>query len=256
VVRRWWSTAASRSSHEVAKELVDVEPTEENRRAFDQLHRLRIGARSARPGIPEGIRGLLPDLDGKHVLHLMCGTGEESAELAGLGALVTGVDVFAEALAVAREAHPEIAFVHADPHELPLQLQRHRLDFVYAGGGVLRYLDDLDPFATAVVHALRPGGEFLLWDTHPALECLDPASLRWLEDYFEGVLLVGPRLGEPQQVRLWRLGEVVNAVIRAGLVVRRLEELPAPSAVRRHDPRVPGEFALIADAPGSLTRAQ
>ena len=88
-----------------------MEPTEENIRAFEDLHRSRIAALSDRPGIPDPIRGLLPDLDGKHVLHLMCGTGEASAELAGLGALVTAVDVWAEALGEARGRHPDVAFV-------------------------------------------------------------------------------------------------------------------------------------------------
>ncbi len=226
-----------------------MEPTEENRRAFDQLHGLRIAAMSDRPGIPEAIRHLLPNLAGKHVLHLMCGTGEASAELAGLGGLVTAVDVWSEALTAAGERYPEIAFVHSDVHELPLQLQRRRLDFVYAGGGILRYVHDLDALATGMANALRPGGRLLLWDAHPALECLDPASLRWLEDYFGGSLVIGPRLGEQQEVRLWRLGEIVNAVVRAGFLLRRLEEFPSLEAGRRHDPRIPGEFALLADKP-------
>ena len=226
-----------------------MEPTDENRRAFDQLHRLRIAAMSDRPAIPDPILELLPNLTGKHVLHLMCGTGEASAELAGLGALVTGVDVWSEALAAAAERYPEVAFVHSDLYELPLQLQRRRLDFVYAGGGILRYVHNLDAVASTMANALRPGGRLLLWDAHPALECLDLASLRSLEDYFGGALVTGPRLGEQQAVRLWRLGEIVNAVVRAGFLVRRLEEFPSLAPERRHDPRIPGEFALLADKP-------
>jgi SAM-dependent methyltransferase len=227
-----------------------VEPTEENLRAFEALHRLRIAARSNRPGIPDAIRALLPELQGRHVLHLMCGTGEASGELAELGGLVTGVDVWEEALAAARERHPEVAFVHSDPYELPLQLRRRRMDLVYAGDGVLRYLDDLEGFVSAAVSALRPGGELFLWDTHPALECLELTSLRWREDYFAGTRTLGSRLPHEQVVSLWRLGQIVSAVAAAGLVVSRLEELPSVSAVRRHDPRVPGEFALTAVQPG------
>jgi SAM-dependent methyltransferase len=222
-----------------------MEPTEENRQAFDQLHAQRIAAASDRPAIPDAIRDLLPDVAGKHVLHLLCGTGEASAALAALGGLVTGVDVWEDALAEARERYPDVAFVHSDPHELPLQLQRHRIDLVYAGGGVLRYLHDLDTFFSAAANALRPGGRLVLWDTHPVLECLDAASLRWVEGYFEGVLELGPRLGERQHVHLWTLAGVVNAVLRAGFTVNRLEEFPSLSPVRRHDPRIPGEFALV-----------
>jgi len=228
-----------------------VEPTEENIRAFEDLHRLRIAALSDRPGIPDAIRGLLPDLEGKHVLHLMCGTGEASAELAGLGALVTGVDVWAQALAEARDRYPNIAFVHSDVHELPLQLHRRRFDLVYAGGGVLRYVHDLGAVVSGVSSALRPGGELLLWDTHPALECLELTSLRWREDYFAGSLEIGARLAPERTVYLWRLGEIVSAVAAGGLAVRRLDEFPSLSAVRRHDPRVPGEFALVAVKPAA-----
>jgi len=41
--------------------------------------------------LPDAVRERLPDLNGKHVLHVPCGTGEVSAELIALGALVTGV---------------------------------------------------------------------------------------------------------------------------------------------------------------------
>ena len=165
-----------------------VEPTEENRRAFDQLHGLRSESTQGGPAIPDPVSALLPDLTGKHVLQLKCGTGEAGSELAALGGLVTGVDVSADALAAARENHPEVAFVQADVHELPLQLQRHRIDLVYAGEGILRHARDLDVLTSSVANALRPGGR-LRSDTHPVLECVDPASLRWVEDYFEGVLL-------------------------------------------------------------------
>jgi SAM-dependent methyltransferase len=226
-----------------------MEPTEENLRAFEDLHRLRIEALSDRPGVPDAIRRLLPDLHGKHVLQLMCGTGEASGELAALGALVTAVDVWADALAQARERFPNVAFVHSDLHELPLQLQRHRIDLVYAGGGLLRYVHDLGAVVSGANAALRPGGELLLWDAHPALECLELTSLRWREDYFAGSLQVRGRIAHEQTVYLWRLGEIVSAVAAGGFVVRRLEEFPSLSSVRRHDPRVPGEFALLAVKP-------
>lgn len=224
-----------------------MEPTEENRRAFDRLHGQRIAAGAERSAVPDPVRALLPELPGKHVLHLLCGTGEASAELAALGGLVTGVDVWADALTTARERFPDIAFVHADLAELPLQLRRHRIDLVYAGGGVLRYLRQLDDLLASAAGALRQGGRLLLWDTHPLLECLDPASLRWVEDYFGGTISVGPRLGEQQEFRLWTLSQVVNAALGAGFAVHRLEEFPVPTPVRRHDPRIPGGFALAAD---------
>ncbi len=225
-----------------------MDPNEAARRAWDELHRLRLEATVERPGLPGPIRALLPDLRGRHVLHEMCGTGETSADLAALGALVTAIDVWEPLLATARQRFPDIAFLQADPEELPLQLRRRRFHLVVAGG-LLPFLHDLSAWAGEAAAALRPEGTLLVYDLHPAAACLDPVSLRWREDYFGGALVVGSRLRPPRAVRLWQLGEVVTAVAAAGLTVRRLQELRSLTPVRRYDPRVPAAFALVAGKP-------
>jgi SAM-dependent methyltransferase len=224
----------------------DMEPTEENRRAWDELHRLRVEATTDRPGLPAPIRALLPDIGGKRVLHELCGTGETSADLAALGGLVTAIDVWEQPLAVARERYPQVLFVQADPHALPVNLRRRRFDLVLAGG-LLPYVYDLELWAGEAAAALRQGGFLFLYDLHPALACVDAASLRWRDDYFGGAIVVGTRLGPVRTLRLWRLGEVVSTVVAAGFAVRRLDELPTLTHVRRHDPRIPGAFALVAE---------
>jgi SAM-dependent methyltransferase len=213
-----------------------MEPTEHNRRAWDELHRRRAGAPAAPLGVPPLVRERLPDLNGRHVLHLQCGTGEATVELQALGALVTAVDGSAEALARARERAPGVAFVHADVHTLPVELRRGRFDLVYTGG-VLVSLHDLQTWAAGIASALRPGGYLLFHDRHPVAACLDD-FLRWRESYFDP----GPASGE----RSWPLGEVVTALAQAGLTIRRLEEFPSLDPSRRHDARVPGAFVLVA----------
>jgi SAM-dependent methyltransferase len=223
-----------------------MEPTEENRRAWEALQRARDAIANEPLTIPEPVRDVLPDLAGKHVLHEACGSGETSAELAGLGALVTAIDVYEPAIAAARERHQDILFMQADPHELPVNLRRRRFDLVYASG-LLPYLHDLGAWAGEAAAALRTGGSLFVVDLHPAGACLDATSLRWRDDYFAGTLVVGSRLGPMRSLRLWRLSEVMNAVSGAGFAVRRMEEFPSLSRVRRHDPRVPGTFALLAE---------
>src|SRR5205814_2123635 len=127
---------------------------------------------------------MLPDVKGKHVLHLQCATGESTAELADLGALVTGVDISVEATAVARERVPNALFLEADVHHLPLQLERGRFDFVYTGGGIFHWLHDLDVWAHGIASALKRGGMLLAYDDHPVSACVDQAS-HWREDYFD-----------------------------------------------------------------------
>jgi len=222
-----------------------MEPTEENRRAWDRLQRARLEASREQPGLPDAIRGLLPDLNGKHVLHEQCGTGEVSAELASLGAMVTGIDVAEEHLVTARRSFPGLLFLQADPQELPVNLRRRRFDLVYAAG-LLPYLHDLPAWLAEAIAALRTGGRLLVVDLHPAGACIDATTLRWRDDYFGGELVVGHRSQPLGRLRLWTLSEVVNSVAATGLAVQRLEEFPTLAHVRRHDPRVPGAFALLA----------
>ena len=200
-----------------------MEPTDLNRRVWDEVHRPR---ERRLPGLPQVVEERLPDLSGKHVLHLGCGTGEATAELAGLGALVTGVDASAEAVAAARERAPAVAFVQGDPDRLPVELRRSRFDLVYTAIG-----GDVDAWTAGIAAALRPRGELLLHDVHPVLGCLDE-MLHWREDYFAA----GSR----------RLGEVVTALAAAGLALESLEELPVESPLLPQARRVPGELVLVA----------
>src|SRR4051812_50225864 len=101
-----------------------MEPTEHNRHAFDAMHR---GRRLARPGLPPIVKATLGDLTGKKVLHLQCGSGEASADLAAQGAIVTAVDPSERLLDDARAQGPQIPWVPARPDAPPPRLHRHPL---------------------------------------------------------------------------------------------------------------------------------
>jgi SAM-dependent methyltransferase len=209
-----------------------MEPTDDNRRAFDDVHRARGGA----PALPDVVRRTLGGIAGKRVLHLQSGTGEATAALAELGAVATGLDPRSELLEAAREQWPTILWVPGDAQDVPSELRRGRFDLVYSGEGVVPRLDDLDAFAAGVVAALKPRGELLVFDDHPVADCVD-GLLRWRDNYFR----------EPGEIdRLWRLGQIVSALARAGLRVQALEEYPGGTSRRRHDRRVPATFLLYA----------
>jgi SAM-dependent methyltransferase len=218
-----------------------MEPTEQNRKAWDEIHRRRTQAMAGQLGIPEQIRELLPDVEGKHVLHLQCATGEATADLVELGALVSAVDISAEALDVARERMPDVAYVHADVQELPLEIRRGRFDLVFTGGGVLVWLQDLDAWATGIASALRPGGHLLLYDAHPVARCLDPLG-HWHEDYFDE-----SREQAPEREQHWQLGQIVAAITGAGLQLTHLAEFQTLYKWLHRDRRVPWDFALVAE---------
>ena len=214
-----------------------MEPTDHNRRAWDEVHRGHPETMRGDLGLPEQVKHSLGDLRGKRVLHLQCGTGEATLELAGLGAVVTGVDSSEEALEIARERESSVLWVHSDVQSLPAELRRARFDLVYAADGVLPWLSDLDGWAIAVEAALKQGGDLLLFETHPVAQSVD-SMMHWRESYFEPARDEG---------RFWRLGQVVTALVRAGLAIRALEEYPARrDSFRRQDARLPGEFLLHA----------
>jgi SAM-dependent methyltransferase len=182
------------------------------------------------------VQRTLGDLKGKRVLHLLCGAGQATAALAELGAVATGVDPRTAALESARERWPKILWVDGDPQSLPRQLRRGRFDLVYSGEGVLDGLRDLDGWAAGIAAALREHGELLVFDDHPVADCVD-GLLRWRSDYFRDP-------SDPD--RLWRMGQVVSALARAGLRVAALEEYPGGTARRGHDRRIPATFLLYA----------
>ena len=210
-----------------------MEPTERNRRAFDDRH---VGRTATRLGLPAIVRVTLGDLTKKRVLHLACGSGEGAAELAELGAVVTAIDDRAELLDAARERWPSILWVQGEVQALPSELRRRRFDLVYSPEGVLPRIDDLEGWAHGIAAAMPSHGELLMYEEHPVAESVD-RLLRWHHDYFDESLQGG---------RLWRLGQVVTAIARAGLKIEALEEYPGDAAWRRHDRRVPGSFLLYA----------
>ena len=209
-----------------------MEPTEHNRRAWDEIHRQRAEALAGERGLPAQVRRALADLSNKRVLHLQCGTGEATAELAELGGVVTGVDTSGAALEAARERWPSILWVQADPQALPGELRRGRFDLTYSGLGSLAEVRDLDGWLRGVAATLHDGGDFLLFEEHPVALVVD-GLMHWRESYFDSASL--------------RLGQLVTAAARTGFALRALEEYPARSdGWRRHDARVPGTFLLYA----------
>src|SRR5437868_2896300 len=228
-----------------------MEPTEHNRRAWEERQRRRNAPEPAAPPLPPAVSERLPNLAGRHVLHLAAGNGSASRELARLGALVTAVDASAEDLAdLADDAAAGVAAVQADPQQLPLELRRGRFDLVYAGAGATSELHDLAAWTAGIAGALRPGGGLVLHEHHPVALCVDPLG-RWREDYFEGEIanMTRDRIElSAQPSHFFPLGQVVTAIVAGGLAIRSLEELrperrwgpPSP------DERIPATYLLLA----------
>lgn len=200
-------------------------PTDQNRAAWEQ----RFAPPTAQPGLPDAVRERLGDLSGKHVMHMPAGTGVVTAELLGLGALVTGIDPSEEALAIAREQVPSAAFFQAELHDIPLQLRRRRFTTVVAGWETLALVPDVAVWLATVAAALRKGGQLILCDRHPVAECIEPVGLRWRESYFDRR----------------QTGDVVNAFLESELRLDEVAELP-PASKDQGDPRIPYALLVVA----------
>ncbi|MFD5023869.1 class I SAM-dependent methyltransferase [Streptomyces sp. NPDC058373] len=233
----------------------------------------------------------LGELTGRELAHLQCHLGTETLVLAGQGARATGLDLSGASVAAARElaarqpAGPmaETRYVQANVYDAVEALGAARFDVVYTGKGALCYLPDLGRWAAVVAGLLRPGGMLYLAEFHPLLNSLGPTPtgetdtpLALRHDYLAGRGAIrrdatytytdGPAVQGATESVEWMhgLGEVVTALVGAGLVVELLredEELPFPrwpEMVRTKSgrwrlpdasPRIPLLFALRARRP-------
>lgn len=186
-------------------------------------------------------------VEGLEVLHLQCHFGMDTLSFARLGARVTGADFSSAAVALARRTAEEIGFpdarfVQSDLYDLP-QLLDGDFDLVYTSRGVLGWLPDIRPWAEVVAHFVRPGGRFYITEIHPVAQAFEnegvaPGELLLRYPYWEHVeplsFPVKGSYADPdadvsaQTEHGWDhgLGEIVTALIDAGLRIESLREYP------------------------------
>ena len=187
------------------------------------------------------------DVAGKTLLHLQCHFGIDTLSWARLGARVTGADFSPAAIRLARElamdvGFPEARFVESNLYDLPSQLE-DTFDVVYTSRGVLSWLPDIGGWARVVAQFVRPGGTFFMTEIHPVVmafenEGVAPGELRLAYPYWEHrdplIFAVTGSYADPtadvgdQMEHGWDhgLGEIVTALIEAGLRIEWLAEHP------------------------------
>ena len=113
------------------------------------------------------MKSMRPELSGKKVLMLGCGTGEESLLLESFGAVakdITGIDLSSNSIKIAKDTYPDINFVIGDMCELPFADES--FDFVYSSLAV-HYSETPEKVYEEVYRVLKKDGLFLFSVAHP-----------------------------------------------------------------------------------------
>ncbi|HSX28476.1 MAG TPA: class I SAM-dependent methyltransferase [Candidatus Saccharimonadales bacterium] len=188
---------------------------------------------------------LLPDLKGKRVLSLGCGSGEDSHYLKQQGAKSSvGIDISEELIKIAQQSYPECEFQTMDMEKL--SFEDDSFDFVFASLA-LHYIEDWTRVMSEVYRVLKPAAYFLFSCNHPV-----HFALETIKDDEEGYIkqlsitkdkknkistVVGNYLnrqkiegGESLAVTTWKkpIGEIVKESTSAGFLVADIVE-PQPS---------------------------
>lgn len=202
------------------------------------------------------------------LLHLQCHFGLDTLSWARAGARVTGLDFSEPAIQAAQGLADELAlpadFVCGNVYDAPELLSSGRFDIVYTGRGALIWLPDIKRWAGIVARLLKPGGRFYMHEFHPAMDVFADDSLAVEYSYFheaeprrwEGTGSYADFEAETENnVSLeWShpIGDVVTALIQAGLRIELLKERPDACAYRRWPfmrEVKPGDFRLPEELP-------
>jgi SAM-dependent methyltransferase len=216
-------------------------------------------------GVVRFDRVRLGDLQGVRGIHLQCHIGTDTVSLARLGATMTGLDFSAPALAAARSLAARVGvdatFLEGDVDDAVTLAGAGAYDLVYTGIGALCWLPDVRRWAQVVAGLLAPGGRLFIREGHPVLWSIDETRRDALVigyPYFEQVepmvfteefsYVASDVALTSTTTHQWNhgLGEIVAAVLGAGLVLVGLEEhqsVPWEALPGRMEP-VGDEFQL------------
>lgn len=180
---------------------------------------------------------LLPDLEGKSVLHLQCHFGQDTISFGRLGADVVGVDLSDQSIAKAQElaklTNSAAEFICCNVYDLPKYLDR-QFDVVFTSYGVIGWLPDLNKWAALIAQYLKPNGQLIFVEFHPVVWMFDDNFEKIKYSYFNTGAIVESESGTyankeapiSQDYVMWNhsMSDVVNNLIKHGLVIQNLQE--------------------------------
>lgn len=188
-----------------------------------ELEESPFNALYERPGVIE----LLPEVRGKRVLDVGCGSGALSSRLADRGAVVTGFDISPSMLRFASQRGLSSASFRVADLAEPLSFLKDSSFDVAVASLVIHYLRDWVPPLRELRRVLRDDGVLVLSTHHP----LKDMELSVSGNYLARELLHDrwEKDGQEFDVRFWRrpLSDMFASFNEAGFQVTRLTE-PRP----------------------------
>ncbi|MGE5229461.1 MAG: class I SAM-dependent methyltransferase [Deltaproteobacteria bacterium] len=244
--------------------------------AFYDVEGFKAGATSLWPVEREELGPLVHE--GATLLHLQCHFGLDTLSWARLGAVVVGLDLSDEAIALARRLAAEVGlaeraeFVCADLYDADAHLGGRLFDIVFVSWGAIEWLPDLERWAAIVARHLKPGGTFYMAEIHPFAYALDevpgehdvqvkyrllPAPEAPDVDPVEGSYADPGADTTGHTAYGWphSLAEITGALVGAGLRLEHLHEFPtSPSPFWSWMVRDDDRWWWLPDAEGGLRR--
>lgn len=183
------------------------------------------------------------NVSGKSLLHIQCHFGLDTLSWARRGAKVTGTDFSEKSIELARSLSEDLGiesqFICCNIYDLPERLEGE-FDIIFTSYGVLCWLPDLKLWAEIIYHFLKPGGFFYIVEGHPFGWVFDdskdsaelsvkysyfhsPEPDKWEDDdYTESNV----KVNHPSYEWTHSLGDIINALINAGLKIEFIHEFP------------------------------
>jgi len=117
---------------------------------------------------------LLPDLNGKTILSIGCGSGEDSIHLKRQGAEKSiGIDISHEMIGIAKDSYPECEFHIMNMEDI--DFPDCSFDFAYSSLAI-HHVQDWSKVFTHVYRILKPGSSFLFSCGHPLRFAMDDSE--------------------------------------------------------------------------------
>ena len=200
---------------------------------------------------------LLPDIQGKRVISLGCGSGEDAEYLRTQGAEASvGIDISAGLIEIAKTSYPACSFEVMDMETL--HFPDASFDFAYSSLAI-HYIEDWTKVFAEVYRILKPQSYFLFSCGHPIRSAMeltensDTAHVRQLAilkdkvaktmeikgDYLQRKMMSNA-LGAKMPVTTWHkpISEIISEATAAGFLLETFVEprpLPAMKAISEGD---------------------